>query len=143
MAAASYDFDRSVENIFDRSRLAGAKFVDQVHVDGLVRMPEVQIFAPGFRNRQPGCRHMGIAGYKLGHNFGNAVDRFYNQRHAEIFGKGLYKIVLRARWAVGPHRERGRAISRDDPKLADFENLLEDGGRRRTGTEQPSERDYN
>ena len=105
MAAACYDFDRSSENVFDLSRLAGTQFVNQVHVDGLVRMPEVQIFAPRFRNRQSGCRHMRVAGYKHGHNFGNAVDRIYNQRDAEIFGERPYEIVLRARRTPGPHRE--------------------------------------
>ncbi len=141
MAAAGDNFNRAVEYVLDGPGFSIAKLVDEVHVDRLVRMTKMQECASRVGNGQPSGCHVRVARHEFWQYLRDAFDGFDNEVNAKILGECFGKIVFGAGGAVWPNRVGRRTVTRYDTQLTDFEYLLEYGGRRRTGTDQPCERD--
>ena len=99
-------------------------------------MAEIQVVATRISNGKTGSCHVSLARDQVGQHFGNALHGFDDKLDAEVIGERLNEIVLGPGWSVRAINICGGAVARNDTKLADLEDLVENGRRRRTGTEQ-------
>ena len=88
-------------------------------------MAEIHIVTTCISNGKARSCHMRLALDQVGQYFGYALHGFDNERDAEVVGKRLRQIVLGAGRAIGAVNESGRAVTSDDTKCADLENLVE------------------
>ena len=58
-------------------------------------------------------------------DFGNTVNRTYNQLYTEVICKPPHQIELRPARTLRAYKVGRRAVARDHTQLTDFENLVE------------------
>ena len=132
VTAAGSHLDRAADQVVDRSRLAGAKAIDEVYVDVVIGVAEMQELAPGFRDGQAGRRHVGFTRQDHRQDFRDVGDRLDLEFDTEIVGKRFDQIVLRPLRSVGTDRVGRRAVAGHDSQHTGLPHLLEQ--RRRVGT---------
>jgi hypothetical protein len=135
MAAARHHFDRAPDCVLDSVRFAGAELVNKMHVDHVVGIPEMQVFAPRLGDREARGSHVGLARHEVRNDFRDAVDGLDDQLDTEIVGEFPHEVELGARWPVRALDVADGAVARDDAQLTKFEDLVQERRRRRAGAE--------
>jgi hypothetical protein len=135
MAAARHHFDRAADCVLDSVRLAGAELVNEVHVDHVVGMPKMQIFATRLSDREARGSHVGLSGNQVRDDFRDAVDGLDDQLDTEFVSEFPHEVELGARWPVRALDVADGAVARDDAQLTKLEGLVQERRRRRTGAE--------
>ena len=114
MAAARHHLDRTPDDVPEVFRLSGAELVNKVHVDRVVRMPEIKVLATRVRDRETRGSHVGLARIEVRHDFRNVVHGLDDEFYAEVLSKFPHQVELGTR---GPFRTLdvgNGAVARDD-----------------------------
>ena len=135
VATARHHLDRAADYVFDIVGFAGAEFIDQVHVDHVVRIAEVQVFAPRLRDREACRSHVGLARHHVRNDLGDAVDGIDDQLDAQRVGEFPDQVEFGTGWPVRSFDIADRTVTRDDAQLSEFEYLVQKRWRRGTGTQ--------
>ena len=90
-ATRSY-LNRPADYLLDRAGLTRAEFVDEVHVDGVVRMAEIQVLAARLGNRKSCRSHVRFACDQVRQDFRNTVNGLDDQFYAKVVGKSSHQI---------------------------------------------------